>query len=506
MKLRWVLLFTALTVFLTACPPTTTPGELGVSLTATPTTLPVGGGDVALVATVTNGPADQVEFFQGDTSLNVDTEAPYEFTVTNVIVATTFRAVATKVGITANSENVSVTVEAPTAVTLTLAATPNPVPVGGAPVKLDATITAGQSRVASVAFSIKGQTAVLNTDSAAPYSFTTTTPVTAATTFVATAKDAAGAMLGTAEVAVTVGAGTPVPAGATIADTLAEILAAPGGNVPGATIAVTADIACTGDPCIPLKVGQELLGASADGTTLLSTPTRKITTNGSGARVIEMANNTEVGGFDFVGTGIFNAVDAPATITGAVTVRNIRVGTAINDPLKMSSSGAVTMTGVEFTTTRQVFIQNFTTATLTGLKVTINRPAVNTGAAMTIVSGAEPSALVLDGLDLTTNLGGTNKDGLLIQSGINFDDPDPDDIGAMTATVKNSKVIFGAGVNLANSIAFNFNIPVAGTLAIQTAASTGNSTNSTSPVRATYDAVVPGVVEGRLTPEQPVQP
>jgi hypothetical protein len=440
----------------------------------------------------------------------VDTEAPYEFTVTGVTATSTFRAVATKGGITASSDNVTVTVEGPATVTMTLAASPNPVPASGAPVTLTATITSGQDQVRSVAFSIKGQTTNLGVDNdgANGFSFTTSTPVTTATTFVATARGTGATPLATAEVAVTIGTSVPVPPGATIADTLAEILAAPsdppgGAAVPAATIAVTADIVCTGDPCIPLKVGQKLLGASADGTTLLGTATRKITTNGSGARVIEMANNTEVGGFDFDGTGIFNAVDAPATITGAVTVTNIRVGTAINDSVKMNSSGAVTMTGVEFTTTRQVFIQNFTTATLTGLKIAINRPAASTGAAMTIVSGAEPSTLVLDGLDLTTNLGGEGKDGLLIQSGIATTPPDE---GAMTATVKNSRVIFGSGVDLANSIAFNFNVPVAGSLTIQSAQSTGNVTNSTYSFRATYDNVVPGVVTGRLTPEQPVQP
>jgi hypothetical protein len=356
MKLRWAILFTALTVFLTACPAPIKTATL--DLTAAPNPVPAGGAPVTLTATVTAGAENvaSVDFAVKDDAsvLNTDSDGSngYSFTTATITADTTFVATARdSAGAALGSKEVAVTVATSSTVTLTLTATPNPVPTGGAPVKLDATITAGADKVKSVEFSIKGQTAVLNKVSAAPYTFTTTTPVTVATTFVATAKDAAGVTLGTpAEVAVTVGAGPAVPAGATIATTQAEIVAAPATGA-GATIVVKADIVCppptVADPCIKLKPTQKLLGATADGKNLLTTPTRKITTDGAGARVIEMANNTEVGGFDFVGTGIYNAVDAPAAVTGPITIKNIKISVVtLNAPLNLKSAGAVTIEGL----------------------------------------------------------------------------------------------------------------------------------------------------------------
>jgi Bacterial Ig domain len=497
MKLRWAILFTALTVFLTACPGTS-PTELGVSLKATPTSL-TAPGKVTLEATVTGGPADQVEFFNGSTSINKDTTEPYSFEVASLAATATFKAVATKGGVTANSANVQVTVGS-TAVALTLAANPNPVPAGGAPVALTATITAGADKVKSVEFSVKGQTAVLNKDTTSPYSFTTTTPVTAATTFVATAKDAAGATLGTpAEVAVTVGSGTLPGSGATVqATTLQQIKDAP----ENANIQVQNNILCAdpnqdaptpqfpdGDPCIELKPGQKLAAA---------TPGLKITTDipikfgnstdEAKSTVIKMAGNTAVEGFTFDGPDMYTAIEAAAAITGPVYITNVTISTPTsNNAVSLKSVGDLTINGLTFTTTRQVFIQDFKKATITGLNLTVNRDLAATGTALNIQSDAATSEAIIDGLNLTTNLGGTGKDGVLIQNSA-----DTTVGGNMTVTVKNSVVTFGTGADLANSIAFNFNKVGTGTYTIKGADSQGNSSNSTYAFEATYGAGVTG--------------
>jgi hypothetical protein len=144
--------------------------------------------------------------------------------------------------------------------------------------------------------------------------------------------------------------------------------------------------------------------------------------------------------------------------------------------------------GLQFTTSRQVFIQDFTKATITGLNVTINRDVAATGAALNIQSDAATSEVILDGLNLTTNIGGLRKDGVLIQNSA-----DTATGGNITVTVKNSVVTFGTGVDLANSVAFNFNkVAGASTYTINGAESQGNSSNSTYAFEATYGSGVTG--------------
>jgi hypothetical protein len=508
MKLRWAILFTALTVFLTACPgpqPTTATLELSAS----PNPVPTGGAVVTLSAKVTAGleSVSSVEFAEKGAAqkLGDGTRANDMFTFKTTAPVTankTYVATARdSAGAAIGSAEVSVTVGTSAAVTLTLAAAPNPVPTGGAPVVLTATITAGADKVKSVAFSIKGQTAVLNTDTTSPYSFTTTTPVTAATTFVATAKDAAGATLGTpAEVAVTVGGALqPVPTGATIATTLDQIKAAPASG-PGATIVVTQNLACTGPtigepPCIQLKDGQKLLGGTADGKSLLNTPGIKITITGGVASVIRMANNTTVEGFEIDGTSIYRAIDADLApqLTGPLTLKNVKVVVpTTNAPIAMKTTGELTMTNVEITTTKALFIQDFSKATITGLKIAFDRDDTATGAALNIQTDAATSEVILDGLDMTTDLGGGgtatgSKTGVLFQNSA-----DTAVGGNLTVTVKNSKVTFGASADLASAVAFNFNKIATGTFTILGAASTGNSSNSTFKDEATYGVGVTG--------------
>jgi hypothetical protein len=492
MKLRWAILFTALTVFLTACPSPVDPVVLGVKLSVDKPSL-TAAGTVTLTADITSGTATKVDFFikgQAAAIATDDTAADGFKATPNVAATTTYVATATDAaGVTANSNEVAVTVTTTGTVAFTLTATPNPVPVGGAPVKLTTVFTLGADKVKSVDFAVKGG-ATLNKDTTGPDFSFTTAAITAATTFVATAKDAGGTSLATAEVAVTVGG---PGSGATVnATTLAEIKGAP----ENANIVVKNNIACTnngfqgGDPCIQLKQGQKLAAGAAGikiSTDLPGGPSVPGNSDDSAkVTVVKMANNTAVEGFTFDGTDIYTAIEAPKTVTDLVIVKDVTITVATsNTPVRMESVGDVTITNLTFTTTKAISIIGFKKATFTGLKLTINRPApvapaTSAGPALAIQSGTATSELILDGLDLTTNLGGAGNDGLLIQ---------PDDgvkSTSMKATVKNSKVTFPVA-DIATSIAFNFNVgTLGGKIDIQ-AGSTGNSTNSTDPAKVTYD-------------------
>jgi hypothetical protein len=398
-------------------------------------------------------------------------------------------------------------------VTVVLAAAPTQVDAAGGSVTLTATVT-GDGAVA-VDFAEKDAATALFTDSDGADGYTATVNVVPPKTYVAIAKDAAGKTIGSSNAVTVTATGTtppptdpnqppptpgptppnpnpvptpggPIPADAVLVTTAAEINAA----VPGATIVLTQDLTCDVDPCITLKDNQRLLGGK-DGQ-LLTEPGIKITTSIATdeitkSTVVTMANGSGVEGIEFLGDDIYQAIKAADTITGDVTIRNVAISApTANNPIDMKSKGAVTIENLTFETTRAIFIEGFSAATLRGLNLTINRAAAATGAAFTVV--AAQGAVVLESVNLTTNVGGVGKDGILIQSGIL-----PTDAGAMTVTVKGSSVTFPAA-NLADSVAFNFNIVGTGTLAIQEAESTGNTTNSTYAFKATYDTGVTGKI------------
>jgi hypothetical protein len=409
-----------------------------------------------------------------------------------------FLAACSELGIVGGVETVDVTLTADT----------TEVPAEGGSVTLTATIE-GEGAT-SVEFAEIDQATVLAVDDTVEDGYTAVVEIIPPTSYIAVAKNAAGETVGTSnEVAVTaIGSepeptepeptepeptepeptepGGPIPDDAVLATSVEEINAAP----TGATIVLTQDITCTVDPCITLKEGQSLLGG-LDGQ-LLTTPgvtiTTSLPTDGLQSTVVVMANDTTLEGIAFDGQDIYQAINASATLTGAVTVRNVAItAPTANNPIDIRSAGAVTLENLAFTTTRAVFIEGFSSATLRGLQLTINRPAAATGAALTIVSGQD-STVLLEGLELTTNLGGEGKDGVLIQSGIL-----PTDAGAMTVTVRGSTVTFPEA-EVATSVAFNFNIVGAGSLAIQSAESTGNTTNSTYDFKATYGPGVTGTI------------
>ena len=390
----------------------------------------------------------------------------------------------------------SLTVETSSAVTLTLTAQPATLPSTGGTVTLTALITSGADQVRSVAFSEQGATGNLRVDNDATdgYTFSTRDPVTETTTFVATARGPGGTELESTTVTVTVEAGTDVPDGAILAATAAEVRAI---TTEGAIIAVTADLACTvtPDPCIPLQTGQTLLGASADGETL---ETRKITTTGSGATVVRMADDTSIEGFELDGDGIFTGILAPATITGAVTLRNITVGEVLtaggSNPIDLNSTGAVTVEGLNIPNSiRSIDIDGFSSLTLTDSQIGYTLPATATRA-FTVATGTGSASI--DGLTVTLNRGSDSFSPVLINKIAD---------GTFNVIVKNSRVIVPAA-STADAIAFNFNIDssaTTGDLVIDTDESTGNTTNSDYTFADTYDrAVAPATtptVTGSIT-------
>jgi hypothetical protein len=506
MKLRWAILFTALTVFLTACPPVDPPNTATLELTAAPNPVPAGGAPVTLTATVTAGAENvaSVDFAVEDagTALGSDSDTTdniYSFTTTTPVTTdTTFVATArdadgTPIG--SAEVAVTVTVPGPTTVTLSLTATPNPVPAGGAPVELTAAITAGQDQVTSVDFSAGGT--FLGTDNTAPYTFTTA-PVTAATTFVANAKNASGITLATSSVAVTVTPGTTIPAGATKAATLAEINAVTATSGDAAIIAVTADITCT-DPslCVDLEEGQTLVGADAAGTVKA---VRRFTTNGSGARAIEMNNNTTVEGFEFDGTGLFIAIDAPATVTGSVTITNVTVGEVItaggSNPIKISSTGAVAIDGLTIPNSiRTTTISGFSNLTILNSSISYTLPA--TGVSSAFLAASRNATVSIDGLTITSNRSDPTTFNPFFINQI-------EGSGTLNVTVKNSRVVVPA-TGAATARSFVFGVDAAstgGAMVLDTTpgltVSTGNTTNAGAGV--TRSANVTGTIALAVVP------
>jgi hypothetical protein len=398
-------------------------------------------------------------------------------------------------------------------VTVTLTASPAQVEEAGGSVTLTAIV---DGTAASVDFAQGDADTVVSSDTDGADGYTAIVDVVPPATYIAVARDADGNSIGTSD-EISINAigttplptdpgqptdpneptpptpgpiptpGGPIPEDAVLAASVADINAA----APGATIVLTQDLVCDVDPCIVLKDNQRLLGGR-DGQ-LLTEPGINITatltsTNPASdlkSTVVTMANGSGVEGINFGGDDIYQAINAPSTVTGDIVVRNVAISTpTANNPINMQSTGGVTIENLTFTSSRPVFIEGFTSATLRGLNLTINRPAEAVGAALTIV--AAQGDVLVEQLQLTASPGGTGKDGVLIQSGI-----EATDAGALNVTVKDSSVTF-PDADLATSVAFNFNIAGAGTLTINEPESIGNTTNSTYAFKATYDTGVTG--------------
>lgn len=323
----------------------------------------------------------------------------------------------------------------------------------------------------------------------------------------------------------TVGSGLDYPQGAVVKNTVADVKATLAAD-PAAIVVVEQDLICNepnqdaptpqspdGDPCIKLEEGQQLLAGNATTKKLSTTPSIKITTDipvkfGNSqdlakSRVVEMANNTVLQGFEFTGPDMYAAINIPDGVTGSVTIKHVLISSQANSiegtpptprdrtPLLFDGTPALTIEDLALTSTTAINIDGFSSANIKGLKLTLNRPAGATGSSFSLTSAAATSSVVLDGLDLTTTVGGSAADGVVIQSGVL-----PTDAGAMTVTVTNSKVTFGEKTDEpSETVAFKFTTKGTSTIAIQTDASKGNSTNSLYRFAADYQTGVSGTIE-----------
>jgi hypothetical protein len=511
---------------------------------------------------------------------------------------------------------------------LTLAATPNPVPTAGAPVKLDATITEGAANVASVDFAVKDATTALGTDSDAAngFSFTTATPITAATTFVATARNAANEAIGSAEVAVTVTAGPPpgssvapsktiitvsgiptvsgkaatglqavaaevtgvqgtttpeaskatskgtvvietsaanklqftytpsatatgtdtfqytvkngtaAPATGTItlnlakkvlapvaATTLTDINSAVANEV--VVITGTGDITCAVDPCVNLEAGQVLLGNGAgkigDVTVTNSAAKRTIVANpavGNLATVIKLANDVTVQGINIssgannAGNNIFRAVTdfGGPLVTGAITLKDIDIN------MGASTAGAIDI-GTEVAADRANTIV-LDDVTIAGLNNGAPGISINSAGSVSIINVAPTVTVAYDAANTAgtgVSIVGVNTtvvlDGAAVTSAAVDNDADATNAppspaftinktgaGTMSLTVKNTRTTVGAAVAPNGpGTAFHLTGNGAGTMAVQ-AGSTGNSVTPATATRVVKSGTV--ALTGTIAP------
>ena len=165
-------------------------------------------------ATDSDGTVARVEFYNGTTLLNSDTAAPYSFTWSSVPAGTyTVKAVAyDNSGASASSATVTVTVSAgankPPTVTLT-SPTSGATFTAPATVTLSANATDSDGTIARVEF--YNGTTLLNSDTAAPYSFTWSSVPAGTYTVKAIAYDNSGASTTSAVSTITVNTSTTTP-------------------------------------------------------------------------------------------------------------------------------------------------------------------------------------------------------------------------------------------------------------------------------------------------------
>jgi len=165
-------------------------------------------------ATDSDGTVARVEFYNGTTLLNSDTAAPYTFTWSSVPAGTyTVKAVAyDNSGASASSATVTVTVSAgankPPAVTLT-SPTNGATFTAPANVTLSANATDSDGTIARVEF--YNGTTLLNSDTAAPYTFTWSSVPAGTYSVKAIAYDNSGASATSAVSTITVNTSTTTP-------------------------------------------------------------------------------------------------------------------------------------------------------------------------------------------------------------------------------------------------------------------------------------------------------
>jgi hypothetical protein len=172
---------------------------------------------IEATASDSDGTISKVEFYAETTLLNTDTAAPYSFAWNNVPAATyslTAKAYDNNNAVTPSTA-ITVIVNAPPSVSITNPAN-NAVFTAPASITIDATATDSDGTISKVEF-FQGAT-LLNTDTAAPYSFSWTNVAAGTYSLTAKATDNNNAVTSSSPVNVTVNPACTAPAGLIISE------------------------------------------------------------------------------------------------------------------------------------------------------------------------------------------------------------------------------------------------------------------------------------------------
>ncbi len=479
MKYRWFVLFLVIGVVLTACRPAATrsvnaaaptaAASARISLTARPGEVP-NGSSTALAIQVQAGRVSTAEVaIKGSrafvTNIALSETGNYAFT-SPVITQDTIFVVTAKdaTGATvATAETIVLVSTLPTEATATATPTPEP---------------------------------TTPTEPTPTEPTTPTEPAATPTEPAATPTEAAATPEPAQE-------GPPLPEGAVRVRSLEELQAATAEASTATTIMVAGTITCDADPCVRLKSGQTLMGEGGDAPAVLMADR---TGDGNLTTVIELAPDVSVVGLEITGPDIYTAINGvDSALSGTVLIRNVAITSpTINAPLTVRDSagtGTYTLLIDELTVaeaTRPIAIANFARLEVTNSTFNLNIAEDSRGI---IFQTGGTGAVLLSNVAVTSAVA---SDAF---SPITFTNVGAD--GTLGVTISNTAVTFpnAAPEALALARSFNFETTTAtGKIALQTPASTGNSTQATAPITVVYDApdgvdlatVILGYIQGTL--------
>jgi hypothetical protein len=389
-----------------------------------------------------------------------------------------------------------------------------------------------EGNVSTVDVAIKGNNPfVTNIALSETGSYTFTSPViTQDTIFEVTAKDANGTVVSRAETTVLVNppvvstiptttettlpeapapAPEPVanepllPEGTVQVTDLEQLQAATAEDSTATTIIVSGTITCDADPCVRLKAGQTLTGDTTNGPAVLVGDR-----SGEGllTTVIELAPDTSVVGLEIRGPDIYTAINGiDAELSGVILVKDVTItGPTANAPLAVRDTTptgdyAMILDGVTVNeATRAIGIANF--AKLEVTNSTFNLTITDNSRGLIFQTG-NVGSVILDNVTVNsavasetfspltfTNVGAEGTLGVtVVNTSINFPDATPEVLATARSVVFESTTATGK-------------------IVIQTAVSTGNTTQATTPLTVVYDVtegadptlVIFGYIQGTL--------
>jgi hypothetical protein len=524
---RWTCLFSILVVLLSACGGTTAP-TAKLTLTANLSQV-ASGGKVVLTALPENvTDVVSVEFaVVGQAAFFTDTKADDGFSAESAALSadTTFAATAkrsTSEVVSSNTVLVKVTAassqpNAENKAVTTLAGVQ--VVFGGTPEGL--AVVTDKLVVQNGTPKLKAATGgVATLESDGTFTFTpdgTANPASFEYEVVS------GAVSDTGKVTITI---KDLPANTKIINTLAGLTAETGAASITQTMIVSGTITCNADQdpssaanCVVLKPNQKLIGAGViEGVTLAGTAKIDATfpgeegldSNANNLTVVELAPDSTVEGIEISGRDIYTAINGVATtLSGTLTIKNVKiVGPTSNAPfairfLEGSTTGeyySLNIDGLTVTdATKRMGVAAFKDLTFKNSSIAMNIPGEVAG----FVIQAEGNATaVVEGIKITSAIASETFAPLKFgqASGSNI----------FTVSVKNTDVAFAGATDteLASANAFYFDYgntspSLSSKIAIDTVASTGNTSNSKAPLSdggvVTFNATGGGDKAARIT-------